>query len=135
MLKHVDLTTDRATQVCAVCHKENALDLSRLKLGVATGPHRNSGLLVLPACPCGAQETLCLTMPEAFANAPASPHHLAVNRLAHHLRTKGRVHPDLAASVAAETEAPHGAVKLAHVTKFTPAELAREFAGDTGTKG
>ena len=129
MLRQVDLNAERATQVCGGCGTIVVIDLKTLVLS-----GKGNCIALLP-CKCGASETLIRTFAAAFKRAPASPHHLAVNRLADYLRAKGRVAEPIRAQVAAETEAPHGAVKLAHVTKFTPAELAREFAGDTGTKG
>jgi hypothetical protein len=86
---------------CAACLKENTVNASALTLGVGQSPHA----IALPPCSCGAQEFLQRTFDVHPVEREAG-HRLAVNALAEHLKSNGRIHSAHMDAVAAAPTPP-----------------------------
>jgi hypothetical protein len=86
---------------CIECGAEQKIEASALTLGT---DHR-SDVIAVPPCACGAQEFLQRTF-DVHPVEHEAGHRKTVNALALHLKATGRVHPDHAAAIRAETKAP-----------------------------
>jgi hypothetical protein len=90
---------------CFSCSKVVTLPLNTLTLGTMTSPN----VVAFPTCTCGAVE-FCQrnfdAMPEKGLGSLSDRHRRAANRLTLMLKQAGRVDPQWAAQVAAETVDP-----------------------------
>jgi hypothetical protein len=82
---------------CIVCKKNTEHVVASLQLGTSS----NTDAIALTPCSCGAVETLFRTHDDV-----RGAHREAVNALAHHLRSDGRVHPEAFPAVRAEKVRP-----------------------------
>jgi mannitol/fructose-specific phosphotransferase system IIA component len=89
------------TSTCIECLAEQTTPTSALQLGI----RRNAHAIALPPCACGAQELLHRTF-DVEATESRAGHRKAVNALAEHLKSTGRIHPDHVATIKAETVTP-----------------------------
>jgi hypothetical protein len=95
------ITKKELVKVCAVCGKEETVQLAALVLGdklegSAPGHAENPHLVRMPPCSCGAGELVVRTFdkhPPELEHQPMGKLRKAVNGLALELRAQGRIHP------------------------------------------
>lgn len=95
-ITQLDFAADTAQRRCNLCGAIAPITLSTLQLGIS---RKAPSTILLPACPCGAQEQLLRNMDSCPSDALGTPFDLqrrAVNTLAQHLLDTGRVNPDCA---------------------------------------
>lgn len=111
-------------KVCAQCNHLEQLPLDALLLGVSSHRCDPNIIRLSPCSSCGACEFLVRTWdsePEG-GGGPTWAHRKAVNALAILLKKEGKIHPDAAATLAAETKSPSAASILPVVVQSTQQE-------------